>query len=134
MATLTPVAIDVDAGAWRAAVAAAVDRWSIELANVQCPITPFVIGDAGHEVRGWKIERWPFETHWLGATHVGADESIDVVADLEAVHLHNTLLHELGHAMGLGHRTDQPSLMNPDGGELVPDDVADACTVLELEL
>lgn len=129
LVTLTPTVFGVDAAAWEYAVADAAEDWEQILRNVDCEVT-FAVATGGHEVCGWAVKEWPFPTHWMGVTGYGAHESIDVIAELDTPRLHQTLMHELGHAMGLEHVEGRTSVMNPAGGVFVEQDVADAARAI----
>lgn len=126
---LHPIAEDVDAATWGQAVADAADRWRVELAAVGCEVR-IELADDGHEVRGWTEAAWPFPSFWLGSTTFGANESMDVVGDLASDKREQVLMHEMGHALGLPHVEDRPSLMNPRAGELTDEDVENAALAL----
>lgn len=123
----------------RAAAVLAADEWASELERYGCP-PPFVVTErSGHRVMGrsrawmdaeygpgllgmtwddggFRHDRW---TEWV-------DGWIDVVQEQGADGMRKTMLHELGHAMGLEHEPqDGPgSVMKPNvGDELQPDDV-----------
>lgn len=130
-ALVTPsVAGAADLVEWATDVANAVEEWNVRLDAAGCP-KAFEVGEDGHDVKGWLAVDWPHPTHYLGLTDLGPRERMDVVANLPVERRHLTIMHELGHAMGLVH-TGREGLMNARVGEVLEADVGDACLVLAL--
>jgi hypothetical protein len=113
--SLHPVELDA------APLKVAADRWRIALEAAGCDVV-IDVGPAGHEVRGWTAKAWPFPSHWLGVTSFG-EERIDVIGELAEERLEDVLTHEIGHAIGLPHVDDRPSVMNDRGGTMTAEDV-----------
>lgn len=101
---------------WSEAVAHAADVWADALAPLGCP-PPFVVSDDGHPVTLYAEADWPhggLTAGMEGKEWDGTGGWIDVrdMRPDEAPSYLPTLIHELGHAMGLEHAPgSSPSVM-----------------------
>ncbi len=111
---------------WEAMVANSTDQWNLLLAERGC-LQSFHMASSGNEVTLIPPDRWP-----NGPEAVGMEwyQHIEILArrndDGVVVFPENNipLLHELGHALGLHHITDRPSIMNLSGAaSIFPEDV-----------
>jgi hypothetical protein len=98
-AKVTPVAEPPHQDGWAVTVQTAVDTWAAVLRDYGCP-APFVMAEDGHPIRFVYDETGDNGIQW-GAGLGGPGPSIEIRArDVDNVTL---VLHELGHALGLGH-------------------------------
>ena len=139
VAVITPVAPGVsesDLVWWELIVESAVIRWNTALDAEGCE-PPFEIGLGGHRVELVVESAWPYDgacaKTWDGMDLGGHKEFIEARAgQCASVH---TVMHELGHAMGLAHAPDDmPVVMNAYATrqpfELTDYDVAQAVEAL----
>lgn len=111
---------------WRAEVETAAARWNLAAEQAGCAVR-FRIDDGPdvHPVRLYLPREWPFDTDHVGETLGGPDGVIDVVDRWGTREGDNipTLLHELGHALGLEHgpgvmAADVPALTEPTADDI----------------
>jgi hypothetical protein len=123
------------AAPWRAQVERDVGTWNAELTAIGCP-APFEIAAGGHPVTLVPVGTWGADSAIAGMTD---SERIRVqvawiVIDGEVLPHPVILLHELGHALGLGHADaiNGPAAMTPEptSDTLQPRDVAAAACVM----
>lgn len=138
-AVITPSApgfSESDAKWWSVIVESAVVTWNERLESAGCRV-PFTVGAGGHAVTLRHSETWTADT--CATTYDGRDlggyvEHIEVQSG-ECASV-PTVIHELGHAMGVEHPDDDmmPVLMNPwpsrQPFELTEWDVAAAVSAL----
>lgn len=126
-AVVTPAAEPSQLTAWHAQAVALVDQWAALLAPLGCA-APFVVGDGGHVVRLVPRADWEYASRGDGWTD---EDRIEIAGDVPPIPA--LLLHELGHALGLGHADPAfgPSLMTKQVGQGVfPRDIAAAACVM----
>lgn len=106
--------------AWSYEVSRRIGSWNVLLEERGCE-APFQMADDGHEINLIPEADWPHNSRYAGLAFgddVWGPGRIDIKGDLAEQH-GGALLHELGHAMGLGHTdpADGPSIMLPVTGE-----------------
>ena len=115
------------AGRWRSEVATAAARWNLAAESAGCA-DRFRLDDGpdAHPVRLYLRDEWPFDPDHLGETAGGPGGVIDVVDRWGTRSGDNlpTLLHELGHALGLEHGPGVMAENVPTLTEPTADDVA----------
>lgn len=92
---------------WEGEVAWAIETWA-ESIRRSCPPPFELVSEGGHEVRLVSLDSWRFE----GFIGMFDGETVHV---MEGPYIRATLLHELGHAMGLPHSADPDSIMYGGG-------------------
>lgn len=126
-ASITPKAEPSALAEWSVYVEEQMDVWNNVLMERGCD-PPFHLGDEGYSVILVPRDKWTADGY-VGFQHY---DSIEVCGpSVGVVPKSGTLLHELGHALGLEHVSGRPSLMNPiPQKELMPGDVDYAAEIL----
>lgn len=126
-APVVPVAEPAHADAWLERIVKDVDMWNSLLVERGCE-PPFVLSDAGYEI--YLVPR----AQWQDGIHIGMQnaDSIEVRSSVDGTPPPGgTLMHELGHALGMDHVFGRPSLMNEIGAPgIMPGDVDLAAEVM----
>jgi hypothetical protein len=94
---VTPSTVALEAATWSLEVGAAAAEWTA----AGCPVE---LADGGIDVVAWSAADWPLELWIVGRYR---DIAVDVRADLGGDQRRLVLLHELGHALGIGAHTDR---------------------------
>lgn len=129
-APVTPRSAPDQLEAWTLRVQTDIDTWADALAELGCTTPPFVLSPVGS---GYDVTLVP-RADWTDSDHVGFQhaDGIDIRSRTDgSPPTGGTLLHELGHAMGLDHVVGRASVMNEIGApRLMPGDAEAAMAVL----
>jgi hypothetical protein len=109
---------------WTWDITVAAERWNLAAERAGCAVRFRVVEAGGYAVRLYAKSEWPFDPETRGSTLGGSHGVIDVRDRWDPRTTGNmpTLLHELGHALGLEHIDDPASVMRKKTNLLTPGD------------